>query len=130
MGVAVRATSLRAAGDNICNLSDVGVAPSFCLRSAGLERERENYCYYKIIETAEIHLATHLAAMAAAFFLSLFALAVFSTSLWASSSLLGALGILKVGPLWGVRSVSRWKGVPSIVPQVISGDASTPKNTK
>ena len=125
MGVAVRATSLRAAGDNICNLSEVGVAPSFCLRRAGLEREIS-----RDINNCENYIkTTYLAAMAAAFFLSLFALAVFSTSLCASSSLLGVLGILKVGPLWGVRSVSRWNGVPSIVPQVISGDASTPNIT-
>ena len=38
MGVAVRDISLRAAGDNICNLSEVGVAPSLCLKNAGLER--------------------------------------------------------------------------------------------
>ena len=39
---------------------------------------------------------------------------------------MGTLGILKVGPCPGVISVSRRRGVPSIEPQVISGEASTP----
>lgn len=72
---------------------------------------------------------TYLAACAAAFFLSLLALLAFSASLIASSSLRDTFGILKEGPGPGVMSVSKWKGVPSMLPHVISGEASTPEVT-
>ena len=72
------------------------------------------------------HLPAYLAACAAALFLSLVDLVTLSASLWAISSLFGILGILKVGPCPGVMSVSRRRGVPSIEPQVMRGEASTP----
>ena len=71
-------------------------------------------------------LLPHLAASEAAFFLSLLALAAFSASLSPRASLFGTSGILKAGAAVGTMSVSILRGVPSMVPHVMRGEASTP----
>ena len=76
---------------------------------------------------ARTHTHAHLADCATAFFLSLVALVALSASWWPIFSRRGGWGILKEGPALGKTSVSSRKGVPSIVPHVMRGEASTPE---
>ncbi len=69
---------------------------------------------------------SYLAAKEAAFFLSLLALAAVSASLNPTASLLETSMILKAGAELGRMSVSSLSGVPSMVPHVMRGEASTP----
>lgn len=82
-----------------------------------------------------IHLVTYpdkcdLAASMAFRFLSLYDSLALSASAIAIFSLLGISGIRNVGPddeTYGVSLPSKRNGVPSISPQVINGDSSTPE---